>query len=140
MSFDVHYPKLTLDARRRAVVALPDSFEDERGILQPFGPIESRSAVVIYRRKGSIGANHCHKQDWHVCYLAKGEFIYYERPRGSQDPPESYAVRQGEAVYTGPDVEHAMRFTDDSILMVISGGPRSRESYEDDLIRVKLIA
>jgi quercetin dioxygenase-like cupin family protein len=139
MSFDVHYPKLTFEAKRKSVVILPDAFEDARGILQPFGPIESQSAMVIYRNKGSIGANHYHKKDWHICYLAKGSLVYYERPHGHQALPESYDVQQGEAVYTGPNVEHAMLFTEDSILVVVSGGPRSQESYEDDLVRVKLI-
>ena len=47
--------------------------------------------------------------------------------------------KAGEMVFTPPMEDHACIFTSDTLLVVASRHPRDQETYESDVIRVKLI-
>jgi len=121
------------------LIDLPDLFEDARGKLEPLiDDLDMKSAILITSHRGAIRANHYHKTDWHYCYLLKGEMEYGWRDVGSSTSPESLIVKQGQMIFTPAMVEHAMRFTEESVFLALSGNPRDQVSYEEDLVRVEL--
>ena len=124
------------------IVPLEQFIEDDRGIIKSlisFDRLKVQSALIIESLKGSIRANHYHKQDWHYCYVISGSIEYYERKVGDNSDPILSIIKTGEMFYTGPMVEHAMVFPEDTIFLTLAGGTRSQKDYEADLVRVKLI-
>ena len=126
------------------LVQLDPPHVDARGVLQPLVERAMQSAVLVTSKKGSVRANHYHRSDWHYCYVLSGLVEYLYRPAGPRGPsgapePERVLVRAGEMVFTGPMVEHAMRFLEDTTFLVLGKRPRDQGSYEADLVRVELI-
>lgn len=120
-------------------VELPPPFTDSRGSLHNILDTPIRSVIYVTSRLGAVRANHYHQDDWHYCYLVSGEMLYYHRAVGDTNPPAEVRVAPGDMIYTPPLVEHAMKFLADSTFIAFGGQPRDQESYEADLVRVKLI-
>ncbi len=120
-------------------VTLPAPFEDVRGKIQTLVDGHIQSVQVISSRAKSVRANHYHKSDSHFMYVITGAMKYYYRPVGDPSEPQLRIVREGQMVFTPPMVEHAVEFLDDSVFINITGKARDQGSYEDDLVRVKLL-
>ncbi len=121
------------------IVSHPKPFVDERGEIQSLfeGPITA--AQIITSKAGSVRANHYHKTDWHYCHMLSGSMRYYHRPVGSKEAPQWVLVKEGQGIFTPPDVEHAMEFIEDSAFLNLTHNTREQENYESDLVRVELI-
>lgn len=126
------WPKATL-------VPLEKAFTDARGEIQPLLERMLQSAMLIRSKKGAVRANHYHKTDWHYCYMISGAMEYFERPTGSHEAPKLLVVKAGQMVFTPPMIDHAMRFTEDTLWVTLSRNPRDQTAYEADVVRVKLI-
>ena len=122
-----------------ALVPLEPPFADERGAIQPLVEREMHSALMISSKQGSVRANHYHKTDWHYCYVVSGTMEYHHRPVGSSEQPTKVIVEAGQMVFSPPMVEHAMYFPVDTVFLTLSRNARDQESYEDDVVRTKLI-
>jgi len=122
------------------VVKLEKPFVDGRGSIQPLVDTLMKSAVMIESKAGSLRANHYHKTDWHYCYVVSGEIEYLHRKTGSDAPPETIIVKQGEMVFTPPMVDHGMKFPVDTVFLTLSRNPRDQESYETDVVRVEMVS
>lgn len=121
------------------IIDLPTPFTDGRGSLQMLIDFPISSVLVITSKKGSVRANHYHRQDDHYCYLAAGRMEYHYRPAGSIQPPKVVTIEPGQMFYTPPMVEHAMKFLEDSVFYVFSKLNRDQQSYESDVVRVQLV-
>ena len=121
------------------VVPLEKPFADERGVIQPLVSQQVNDVALITSRKGRVRANHCHKTDWHYCYVLSGAIEYFHRPAGSTTPPEKVVVKAGDMFFTPPMVEHAMNFLEDTVFIAMSHNSREHKKYEADVVRVKLI-
>lgn len=124
------------------VAVLPNiinSYKDLRGSIERFNlpNLEIRDILKIVSLKNSVRANHYHLKDYHVCLLTKGKMVYYERPVGVQDKPVKYFINAGDLFYTGPLIEHAMQFLEDSEFWCFSHLSREQGNYEEDTIRLK---
>lgn len=124
---------------RDPVVPLESPFVDARGEIRPLLERMMRSAMLIRSVKGALRANHYHKTDWHYCYMISGAMEYFERPTGSAETPRLIVARAGQMLFTPPLVDHAMRFTEDTVWLTLSRNARDQDSYEADVVRVKLI-
>ena len=122
------------------IVALDKPYTDARGAIQPLVSGGFESSQLISCKKGAVRANHYHKHDWHYCYMVYGSMRYYSRPTGSTESPVWTLVSAGQIVYTPPMEDHAMEFLEDSAFVNFSGKPRDQAGYEDDLVRIELIA
>lgn len=123
----------------RVLVQLRAPYVDARGEIlnlldAPFG-----SASVIRSVKGAVRANHYHKTDSHYCWLQSGGLMYYHRPVGDVSPPRGWKIEPGQMFYTPPMYEHAMHFTEDSVLLVLARNSRESADYESDTVRVPSI-
>lgn len=121
------------------IIDLPTPFTDDRGSLQMLIDFPISSVLVITSTKGSVRANHYHRQDDHYCYLAAGRMEYHYRQAGSTQPPKVVTIEPGQLFYTPPMVEHAMKFLEDSVFYVFSKLNRDQQSYESDVVRVQLV-
>ena len=118
------------------IVNLPNSFDDDRGSIQPLVDVKMKSSVLITSNTGSVRANHYHKTDWHYCYVLYGEIIYYHRPHGSSQKPDKETIKEGQMFFTPPMIEHAMVFTKKTKFITWGRNSRVQEVYEADVFRV----
>lgn len=118
------------------IVPLEKPFTDARGGIQPLVDLPMESCVLIESKKGSVRANHYHQTDWHFCYVLSGSIEYFHRPHGSSAKPEKVLVRSGQMFFTGPMVDHAMLFPEDTAFLTFGRNSRAQEVYEADVIRI----
>jgi dTDP-4-dehydrorhamnose 3,5-epimerase-like enzyme len=118
-------------------------FRDARGqIINIFDFTKNnniKSALIITSKKGAIRANHYHKTDTHYVYLISGKFRYYERSIKDNSKTISIIVKTGELVKTEAKIIHAMKFIEDTVMLVLTTETREQKKYETDLVRIKLI-
>ncbi len=119
--------------------------DDDRGIIEQLSKEGYDSVLRITSKKGTVRANHYHRQDSHVCYVVKGKIRYVEQdllPDGSLNaasPQREWMIEQGQCFYTPPMVAHAMEFVEDTEFLAISPRTGDAKEYETDLIRLTVI-
>lgn len=120
------------------LVALPAGHDDPRGRIQDLLPVAGDVQVqVIISCRGALRGNHVHQRGNHFSYLARGKMNYYWRePDGSLQTLE---IEPGQMFFTPPKIEHAMRFWEDSVLVVVGSGRGGQDEYEADTTRVNLV-
>ena len=122
---------------KEALVKLPNTHSDERGWIQPLCDLNMKSASLIFSKKNSWRANHYHKSDWHYIYVLSGIFEYYYRKTNSKEEIKKLIIKKGELLFTPPMVDHAMLYTEDTNILVVSKNPRDQKTYEEDTVRIK---
>jgi len=118
------------------LMALRPPFVDERGEILNLIDAPFTSAAVIRSKKGAVRGNHYHKTDYHYCWLQSGGMVYLHRPIGEAQAPQRWTIKPGQLFYTPPGYEHAMHFTEDSVLLVFARNNREMANYEADTVRV----
>ena len=118
------------------LVNLKEKFGDNRGFIQPLCDLNMTSASLIYTKPDQWRANHYHKEDWHFIYVIKGEFEYYFKKTNSEEKIKKKIVKEGELLFTGPMIDHAMLYTKETELLVMSKNPRDQKTYEEDTVRI----
>ena len=118
------------------LIELPENHSDERGFIQPLCDLEMKSASLLYSKKNTWRANHYHKSDWHFIYVLEGGFDYYYRKTNSNGKIKKKTVKKNQLLYTGPLVDHAILFTEETKLLVVSKNPRDQKTYEEDTVRI----
>lgn len=119
------------------LLQLEEPFRDARGYIQNLVHAPLGSAVLIYSARGSIRAEHWHKEDHHYCFVLSGGLLYFERPVGSKDLPTVLRVRAGELFFTPSRVEHSMYFTEPTTFLTLGRLSRTHQDYEADLVRLE---
>jgi quercetin dioxygenase-like cupin family protein len=120
-------------------IGLEESYEDDRGYIQPLVNFPMKNLSMIFSNKGAVRSNHSHHTDWHYMYTIKGSFDYYYKPHGSNEELKLEKFTAGEMVFTPPMEDHACVFLEDTLLVVVSRNPRDQETYESDTVRIQLI-
>ena len=123
---------------------VPNSFEDDRGIIRDLVAGEQVDAVTLITSVvGAVRANHFHKHTTQWTYVIAGR-IEYACAQVSESPigdlkltrRDSMLLGEGEMVESRPWEAHAIRALEDAQLLIITRGPRSGDSYEDDTFRL----
>lgn len=125
------------------LVPLPDPFINEAGRIQNIfeavaGGAPARGVAIIHSKAGSRRSSHHHKDDWHYLYVVSGAMKYTERRLGSETVVK-LTVRPGEAVFTGPRVDHWAEFDEDTVMVSVSRLSRIHSEHENDVVRVPWI-
>jgi len=120
----------------QVIIPIRPPFVDERGQILNLLDAPFTSAAVVTSVKGALRGNHYHKTDYHYCWLQRGGLIYLHRPAGAATPPERWVIEPGQLFYTPPGYEHAMRFTEDSVMLVLARNNREMANYEADTVRI----
>ena len=117
------------------VKKLTPAFEDSRGIILDIlqhTPVDS--VTIITCVKGSIRANHYHKESIQYSYVLSGKILAY-----TQLPDkllESQILVEGDILESPPLERHALHAVENSVLLIITRGPRGGKGYEEDTFRV----
>lgn len=109
------------------------NYRDNRGVIETL--CKNVDVLRITSKAGTERANHWHKTSNHWCLVTKGIIEYFERPTGENVKPTVSFFEVGDLFYTGPMVEHTMFFPEDTEFYCFSGGDRTQEAYENDLVR-----
>ncbi len=120
----------------------PEVVEDRGNITMVFddGVTAIKSVLIITSKKGSVRANHYHKEDSHYCYMVTGKMEYYEQPVGADDSQRlKETLSEGDMVFSPPMAIHAMKFLEDTTWIVLATKSRKDGAYEEDTVRVKFI-
>ena len=118
------------------LVSLPNGFGDDRGIIQPLCDLNMKSASLIVSKPNSWRANHYHKKDWHFIYVLIGSFEYYFKKTNSGEKTKKKIVKKGDLLFTGPMIDHAMLYTEETEILCLSKNPRDQKTYEEDTVRI----
>jgi len=118
------------------MIPLVPAFRDNRGtITDLLNDVEIRHVAVLQSVAGSVRGNHYHVQSSQFNYVIAGKVEVVTRD------PKGEATRgffsKGDFFLTPPHCEHAMRFLEDSEILVLTTKPRSGGGYEEDTIRLK---
>ena len=124
---------------KKDLINLPDSHKDERGSIQPLCDLDMKSASIITTKKNSWRANHYHKTDWHYIYVLKGQFDYFFKKTNSLEKTKKIIVKKNQLLFTGPMVDHAMLYTEETEILVVSKNPRDQKTYEEDTVRINFM-
>lgn len=120
-------------------VPLPPRFANGAGTIQNLtAKLEGCFVSVIESGAKTIRSNHRHQEDWHFLYVASGGMLYYERPPGMPMPEPLY-FGKGQMAFTGPGLEHATAFLEDTVLVSLSKRARNTVEHESDVVRVELL-
>ena len=122
------------------IVNLQKGYEDERGIIQPLCDLNMKSASLIVSKKNTWRANHYHKSDWHFIYVLEGSFEYYYKKTNSDEKIKKTVVNKNQLLFTGPLVDHAMFYTEETKILVLSRNPRDQKTYEEDTVRIDFMS
>ena len=49
-------------------------------------------------------------------------------------------VKKGELLFTGPEIDHAMFYTEETEILVMSKNPRDQKTYEEDTVRIDFMS
>ncbi len=117
-------------------------FSDERGSIiniidKPIGHV-----AIIDSKAGSIRANHYHPEQTQYIYLISGKYesVSKDLRNGDDAEVETIAIRAGDLVITPPMIAHAMRFTEDSVMLnLTTDEDRDPENFDKHTKKYKLI-
>ena len=121
------------------VIELPKGYQDDRGMIQPLCDLNMKSASLIISNANTWRANHYHKTDWHYIYVIKGSFEYYFKKTSSLENVKKKVIKKGELLFTGPEIDHAMFYTEETEILVMSKNPRDQKTYEEDTVRINFM-
>ena len=122
--------------RDKDIIDTAQKIEDGRGFIQGICDLEMKSASIIFTKKNQWRANHYHKKDWHFIYVTKGSFEYYFRKTNSNEDIKKKIVNLGQVLFTGNMIDHAMFYTEETEILVVSKNPRDQQTYEEDTVRI----
>ena len=122
--------------RDKDIIDTAQKIEDGRGFIQGICDLEMKSASIIFTKKNQWRANHYHKKDWHFIYVTKGTFEYYFRKTNSNEDIKKKVVNVGQVLFTGNMIDHAMFYTEETEILVVSKNPRDQQTYEEDTVRI----
>jgi quercetin dioxygenase-like cupin family protein len=115
------------------------SVVDPRGAITNLFEGRIEHVALITSRKGSVRANHYHREDHQYIYLVSGAYESHCLDVGNPENRQVLKVRPGDIVYTPPMIAHAQKFTEDSVFLAFSTRQREQGKYETDTIAYPVI-
>ncbi len=125
------------------VTHIDPEFVDERGGIARVldqNKYKIKTILRITSKAGTVRSNHYHKKDYHYLYLESGKCEYSEKSALKEDDPiDTVVLIAGDIVLSRPNVIHAVKFLEDSILYAFSTEQRDPDKYEEDTIRITIV-
>jgi quercetin dioxygenase-like cupin family protein len=111
-----------------------DRFEDERGVIQDLITRRIDAITEITTKAGAVRGNHVHARTTQWVYVVSGKMLFVSRQDSGVDNSE---IRGSGALIMEPaGVPHAWRAIEDTVVLVLTRGPRSGQEYESDTQRL----
>jgi len=114
-------------------------FSDDRGEI--FNIFEGRieHIALITSKKGTIRANHYHKEDHQYIYLVSGAYESHCCDVRNPEKKQVLEVGPGDIVETPAMIAHAQRFTEDSVFLALTTRQREEGKYEQDTFSYQVV-
>lgn len=112
---------------------------DPRGAITNLFEGRLGHVALITSKRGTVRANHYHKEDHQYIYLLSGAYESHSCDVRSPEKKQALYVKPGDIVYTPPFTAHAQKFTEDSVFLAFSTRERERGKYEEDTIAFPVI-
>jgi len=109
-----------------------------RGDILSIVDTKVSNVSIITCNKGAIRSNHYHKKDFHYMYVLEGKIDYFYKSLHNQKV-KYLSVLPGQNIFTPNNEIHATYFPLETKLIVSSGFPRDRVTYENDTVRVDFL-
>ena len=90
--------------------------------------------ALITSKKGTVRANHYHKQDHQFIYLVSGAFESHSVDTRDTTQRQVLQIEAGDIVETPALIAHAQKFTRDSVFLALTTRQREQGKYEEDTI------
>jgi len=118
---------------------ISSAYSDQRGDI--FNVFEGKvgHVALITSKKGSVRANHYHKEDLQYIYLISGAYESHSCDVKNPQKKQVLYVKPGDIVETPPMIAHAQKFTEDSVFLALSSREREEGKYEDDTLAFPVI-
>ena len=117
-------------------IDLKVSFKDDRGEITDLIQNEEINAVTLITfTKGSVRANHIHKQTTQWNYVMSGKIRIVTQKEG--ESKEEQIMNSGDFIVTHPNEGHALQALEDSEVLILTKGPRGGKEYESDTFRLE---
>lgn len=111
-------------------------FQDERGSIEDILENEElQHATIIRSAAGAVRGNHYHERTWQWVFVISGAIRYVVRDE--DDAVQSGVVRTNDLLLTGPKESHALETLEDTVMLVLTRGPRGGSGYEGDTFRLE---
>ncbi len=95
--------------------------------------------ALITSKKGTVRANHYHKQDHQFIYLVSGAFESHSVDVNNTSKRQVLEIKPGDIVETPALIAHAQKFTEDSVFLALTTRQREQGKYEEDTIAYPVI-
>jgi quercetin dioxygenase-like cupin family protein len=115
------------------------AFVDDRGAITNIFEGNIEHIAYITSKKGSVRANHYHKNIHQYIYLISGALETHCCPVSDPQKKQVIKVIPGDLIDTPPLVAHAQKFTEDSVFLALSTRKRHEGKYEEDTIAFEVI-
>ena len=111
---------------------------DSRGRILSIVDHDIKNVSIIETFPNSMRSNHFHHKDFHFMYILEGEIDYFYKPLNSNDVTY-LKIEAGQTIFTPNNEIHSCHFPVHTKMVVSSGFPRDRDTYEADTVRVDFI-
>ena len=118
---------------------LDPAFVDERGGITNVFEGRIEHIALITSKKGTVRANHYHKEDLQYIYLVSGAYEAHSVDINDTEKRQVLQVRPGDIVETPALIGHAQVFTEDSVFLALTTRQREEGKYEDDTIAYQVV-
>ncbi|HTL48576.1 MAG TPA: hypothetical protein VL688_11010 [Verrucomicrobiae bacterium] len=115
------------------------AFVDARGAIHNLFEGRLEHVALITSKKGTVRANHYHKEDHQYIYLISGAYESHCFPVGQPEKKQVLNVKAGDIVETPALIAHAQKFTEDSVFLAFTTRQRESGKYEEDTIAYPVI-
>ena len=115
------------------------AFIDERGTIINIFEGKIEHIAIITSKKGTVRANHYHKNIHQYIYLVSGLLETYCCNINNPEKKYMQLVRAGDLIDTPPMIAHAQKFLEDSLFIALSTKKRHDGKYEEDTTAFKVI-
>ena len=113
--------------------------KDARGLISNIFEGRIEHVALITSKKGTVRANHYHKQDHQYIYLISGAFESHSVDVQNPSKRQVLKVQPGDLVETPSLIAHAQKFTEDSVFLALTTRQREGGKYESDTIAFQVI-
>ena len=112
---------------------------DVRGAISNIFEGRIEHIALITSKKGTVRANHYHKEDHQFIYLISGAFESHSVDIHDTKKRQVLKIEAGDIVETPALIAHAQKFTEDSAFLALTTRQRESGKYEEDTIAYPVI-
>jgi quercetin dioxygenase-like cupin family protein len=108
-------------------------YEDERGYIRDLVVREDFAITEIFTKAGAVRGNHVHHNTTQWAYVQSGEMLF----ASEESDLVMRLLGPGGFVEEPPGIPHAWKANEDTVVLVVTRGPRSGPAYESDTVRLE---